>query len=61
MSPEDITEGQSVVYRAHPEARAEDGRVVRLGERPDIVFVLYRGDSTPKATRVADLSPVEIS
>lgn len=50
--------GDPVVYRAgHPGAAAEDGEVVRVG-RTGIVFVLYRGDLTPKATDPDDLELV---
>lgn len=45
-----------VVYRAHPGAPAEDGEVVRVGER--YVFVLYRGDLHPKATNPEQLEPL---
>lgn len=40
--------GAGVVYRAHPDAQAEDGVIVRVGA--PWVFVRYAGDSTPKAT-----------
>ena len=61
MKREDLHEGQSVVYRAHPDAKAEDGRVVRLDDRqPALAYVLYRGDSTAKATYITDLVPLEV-
>lgn len=44
----DFNPGDAVVYRANPGARPEDGTVVRVSDT--FVFVLYRGDSTPKAT-----------
>jgi DNA polymerase-3 subunit epsilon len=49
-------EGQEVLYRAHPDAQPEGGVIVRFG-RPDTAFVLYAGDSLPKATRLDDLTP----
>jgi hypothetical protein len=51
---EDATPGLPVVYRPHPDAPAEDGTVVRVSPG-GMVFVLYRGDTTAKATRPADL------
>lgn len=36
-----------VVYSPHPGLH-EDGEIVRVGDQ--YVFVLYRGDRTPKAT-----------
>lgn len=59
MTPEQAQIGVSVVYRAHPDARPEDGFIMstRSLDR-DIVHVLYVGDVTPKATRLADLEVV---
>lgn len=55
MKIEEVSEGQWVVYRpAH--GSAEDGTVVRVG-RSGVVFVLYKGSITPKATNPEDLSP----
>ena len=50
----DLTTGTPVVYRPHPNTQAEDGTVVRVSDN-GLVFVLYRGDGTPKATRAEDL------
>jgi DNA polymerase-3 subunit epsilon len=49
-------EGQAVLYRAHPGAASEDGKIIRFG-REGIAFVLYDGDLDPKATRLEDLTP----
>lgn len=59
MIPEQATVFAGVVYRAHPEARPEDGVItsVRAVDQ-GIVHVLYDGDSTAKATRLADLELV---
>jgi hypothetical protein len=46
--------GDAVVYLPYDGATAEDGVVVRTNET--YVFVLYRGDDTPKATRPEDLT-----
>lgn len=56
MKPEEAREGVWVVYTAYPGADSEDGTIVSVKalER-GIVHVLYRGDTTPKATRLADL------
>lgn len=53
---EQIQPGDSVVYRPHPGAPAEDGVVVRMSDDPSLAFVRYRGSETPMATRVADLT-----
>lgn len=53
MRLSDFHEGQSVVYRSGTTDQ-EEGYVVRTNER--YVFVLYRGDLTPKATSADDLS-----
>lgn len=45
--------GAGVVYRAHPDAQAEDGVIVRVGA--PWVFVRYSGDVTPKATAPTQL------
>lgn len=45
--------GDAVVYQPQG-GRPEDGEVVRVTD--DYVFVLYRGDTTPKATHPADLT-----
>lgn len=59
MTPEQAQIGVSVLYRAHPDARPEEGFIMstRSLDR-DIVHVLYVGDITPKATRLADLEAV---
>lgn len=49
----DFKEGDWVVYRPFPGAPAEDGRVVGVVDR--YVHVLYKGDTTPKATDPSDL------
>lgn len=48
--------GDWVIYRPHPDAPAEDGQVTAVLDG-GMVRVLYRGDWTAKATRVADLTP----
>lgn len=61
MTPEQATVGRAVVYRAHPEARPEDGvikSVHAVGQ--GIAHVLYDGDGTAKATRLADLELVGV-
>lgn len=60
MTPEQATVGRGVVYRAHPDARPEDGQItsVHAIDR-GIVHVLYAGDAIAKATRLADLEPVD--
>lgn len=56
MTPEDAQVGMAVVYRAHPDARPEDGQITSLHALDrGIVHVLYAGDTTPKATRLVDL------
>lgn len=58
MTPEQATVGRSVVYRAHAEARPEDGVITSVQALDaGMVHVLYRGDSTAKATHLADLEP----
>lgn len=60
MTPEQATVGRGVVYRPHPGARAEDGQIVATHALDaGMVHVLYRGDSTAKATRLADLELVD--
>ena len=49
----DFEVGDWVIYRSHPDAPAEDGRVYSVSE--EYVFVLYKGDTIPKATRPSDL------
>lgn len=56
MNIDDCTPGRSVVYRPHPDAKAEDGTITGISTG-GMVFVLYRGDTTAKATRAADLEP----
>lgn len=51
--------GSGVVYRPHERAKPEDGVITRI--HGDIVFVLYRGDLTPKATRPQDLELARIA
>lgn len=48
---------QDVVYRPHPDAPAELGKILRFSADDASAFVLYRGDPTPKSTRLADLAP----
>lgn len=47
--------GWGVVYNPQPETydSAEEGEIVHVGG--SYVFVLYRGDRVPKATRAEDL------
>lgn len=45
--------GAGVVYRGHPGSPPEDGIIIRVTDAH--VFVCYRGDWVPKATRVSDL------
>lgn len=60
MTPEQATVGRGVVYRAHPEARPEDGRITSVHALDQgIVHVLYAGDGTAKATRIVDLQTVD--
>lgn len=62
MTPEQATVGRGVVYRAHPEARPEDGRITSVhAVAQGIVHVLYDGDGTAKATRLVDLAPVDVT
>jgi hypothetical protein len=62
VTPEQATVGRGVVYRAHPEARPEDGRITSVhAVGQGIVHVLYDGDGTAKATRLVDLEPVDIT
>lgn len=42
-----------MVYRAHPNATPEVGKVTRCNDR--YAFVIYVGDRYPKATAFADL------
>lgn len=58
MNVDEIHIGQWVVYQAHEQAPREDGQVVRY-DGGALAFVLYRGDSTPKATYLTDLTPGE--
>lgn len=46
----DFPIGTGVVYRPHPNARAEDGEVVGTNAPAGLVYVLYVGDRTAKAT-----------
>jgi hypothetical protein len=46
----DFPVGAGVVYRPHPSARAEDGTVVGANGPACLVYVLYAGDRTAKAT-----------
>lgn len=56
MKRHEIRLDQWVIYQAYPGAAPEDGRVVSLKALDrDIAHVLYRGDSTPKATHIRDL------
>lgn len=57
MRIEDCTPGTGVVYRPHPDARAEDGTVIRVSDS-GLVFVLYVGDRSPKATPASLLTPL---
>lgn len=64
MSPEQAAIGRTVVYRSHPKASAEEGKIVSLQSLDvGIVHVVYRGDDsmTPKATYLTDLDTVDAS
>lgn len=58
MNRDEIRIGQWVVYQAHEHAPREDGQVVRY-DGAELAFVLYRGDVTPKATYITDLTAGE--
>lgn len=49
----EIEKDDWVIYRPYPGAQAEDGRVTKVGET--LVHVLYKGDTTAKATHPKDL------
>lgn len=56
MKKDEIRVDQWVIYTPYPGADSEDGRVVSLAARErGIAYVLYRGDTTPKATYIKDL------
>lgn len=58
MNRSKIYVNQPVVYRPHG-GKAEDGVVVSLhAKKAGLAHVLYRGDSTPKATYISDLEPL---
>lgn len=58
MTPEQARVGRGVVYRPRPDAPAEDGQIVSMRALgAGLVHVLYRGDETPKSTRLTDLEP----
>lgn len=62
MTPDQAAVGAGVVYRAHPEASPEDGRITSVhAVGQGIVHVLYDGDGTAKATRLVDLTPVDVT
>jgi hypothetical protein len=48
--------GDWVIYRPYPGAPAEDGEILRFSDDPSLAFVLYAGDRSAKATRLADLT-----
>lgn len=57
MKRSQISVGQWVTYQADS-SQAEDGQVVSLHAlKAGLAHVLYRGDSTPKATYIVDLEP----
>jgi len=57
MKRSKIHVNQRVIYRPYDGVR-EDGLVVSLHARKaGLAHVLYRGDGTPKATRIDDLEP----
>lgn len=61
MTPEQAEVGVAVVYRAHPDARPEDGQITSTHALDrGIVHVLYAGDTTAKATRLVDIEPFGI-
>lgn len=56
MKKDEIHLDQWVIYTAYPGADSEDGTVVSLKSIDrGLAHVLYRGDPTPKATRITDL------
>lgn len=57
MNLEDCTFGRWVIYQPYPGAPTQDGTVVRV-TKTGLVFVLYRGDTTAKATHPDDLTPL---
>ena len=60
MTPEQAVIGRGVVYRGYPDSDPEDGQIVSVHALDTgMLHVLYRGDSTPKATRLADLETVD--
>ncbi|QGJ95030.1 hypothetical protein SEA_REDWATTLEHOG_169 [Gordonia phage RedWattleHog] len=48
--------GAAVIYRPHPDAKPEEGIVMRCNDR--YAFVLFRGDTTAKATPFDLLEPM---
>lgn len=62
MTPEQATVGRAVVYRGYPDSDPEDGQIVSVHALDaGMVHVLYRGDTTAKATRIVDLAPVGVA
>jgi hypothetical protein len=56
VKKDEIHVDQWVIYTTYPGADSEDGRVVSLKALDrGIAHVLYRGDGTPKGTRITDL------
>lgn len=61
MTPEQATVGRGVVYRGYPDSDPEDGQIVSVHALDaGMVHVLYRGDTSAKATRLADLELVGV-
>lgn len=58
MQRSEIHLDQWVIYQGRPDGPREDGTVVSLHalER-GLASVLYRGDTTAKATYISDLTP----
>lgn len=58
MTPEQARVGRGVVYRGYPDSDPEDGQITSVHAiNRGMVHVLYRGDTTAKATRLVDLTP----
>jgi hypothetical protein len=55
MTIDQCTPGTPVVYRAHPDARAEDGVVTGVATGGRLVFVHFVGDRAAKACDPATL------
>jgi len=54
ITHEMASQGMKVLYQPYPGARPEVGVITQVKERD--AFVLYLGDTTPKLTRLSDLT-----